>query len=465
MEKEHLLVVDDDIGMCQLLRRVLENEFLEITTVTSGEEALRELERADYDLLIIDVKLPGMDGLELLRQTRQLYPNLMVIMITAYGKIESAVQAMKIGAYDYLTKPFSNDELKLVVAKALERHRIIEENRYLRQELSRRFGPANIIAASKVMQDIFITIQQVAQTNATVLITGESGTGKELVARAIHYASPRRENRLMTIHCSSLPETLLENELFGHVKGAFTGAHETKKGLFEVAHKGTVFLDEIGDLPLSIQAKLLRVLQEHEVRRIGGTEYIKVDVRVIAATNQDLDKAIRENRFREDLFYRLKVIPIHLPPLRDRRDDIPLLLHHFLHKFNRENNKDIKGFSRATIEALMAYDWPGNVRELENLVERLVILTHKDIIELEDLPDSILKRGRSDEIHLSFPSHLPYRECRDRILKKFNQQIIEEKLRLTQGNITQAAKELAIERTHLQRIMRRYGLSAKDYRR
>jgi DNA-binding NtrC family response regulator len=464
MDKGRVLVVDDDAGMCQLLKRVLEKESLEIFNVPSGEKALEILEREEFDLVIADIKLPGIDGLELLKQAKYLYPDLMVIMITAYAKIESAVEAMKIGAYDYLTKPFRNDELRLVVAKALERQRIIEENRYLRQELSKKLGPGNMVAVSQAMHNIFLTINQVAQTNATVLVTGESGTGKELVARAIHYASPRRENRLMTIHCSSLPETLLENELFGHVKGAFTGAHETKKGLFEVAHHGTIFLDEIGDLPLSIQAKLLRVLQEHEVRRIGGTEYIKVDVRVIAATNQDLEKAVREDRFREDLFYRLKVIPIRIPPLRERKDDIPPLLNHFLNKFNQEYHKNIKGISPKGLEALINYHWPGNIRELENLIERLVILSHKDIIELEDLPESVLRREGSEEIRLSFPNRLPYRECRDRILAKFNQMIIKEKLRHTQGNITQAAKELAIERAHLQRIMRRYGLSAKDYR-
>lgn len=464
MARERILVVDDDRGMGQLLKRVLEKESLEIFNVLNGEDALEEVQKREFDLVISDIKLPGMDGLELLGRIKQLNPHLMVIMITAYAKVESAVEAMKIGAYDYITKPFSTDELKLVVAKALERHRIMEENRYLRQELSKKSGPANMVAVSQVMHNIFATINQVAQTNATILVTGESGTGKELVARAIHYASPRRENRLMTIHCSSLPESLLENELFGHVKGAFTGAHETKKGLFEVAHQGTVFLDEIGDLPLETQAKLLRVLQEHEVRRIGGTEYIKIDVRVIAATNQDLEKAVQEERLREDLYYRIKVIPIRIPPLRERKDDILPLLHHFLNKFNQESNKNVKGFSKEALDAFMAHHWPGNVRELENLVERLVILSQKDIIGLEDLPASVLKRGEADEIQLSFPNQITYRECRDRVLKEFNQKIIEERLRLTHGNITQAAKDLVIERAHLQRLMRRYGLSADGYR-
>ncbi|OGW14150.1 MAG: hypothetical protein A3G93_00175 [Nitrospinae bacterium RIFCSPLOWO2_12_FULL_45_22] len=464
MAGERILVVDDDPGMGQLLKRVLEKESLKVFNVLCGEEALEELEKREFDLVISDIKLPGMDGLELLKKTKQLSPDLMVIMITAYAKVESAVEAMKIGAYDYITKPFRTDELKLVVAKALERQRIIEENRYLRQELSKKSWQGNMVIGSQVMHNIFATINQVAQTNATILVTGESGTGKELVARAIHYASPRRENRLMTIHCSSLPESLLENELFGHVKGAFTGAHESKKGLFEVAHHGTVFLDEIGDLPLGTQAKLLRVLQEHEVRRIGGTEYIKIDVRVIAATNQDLETAVQEERFREDLYYRLKVIPIRIPPLRERKDDMPPLLQYFLNKFNQENNKNVKGFSTNALEAIMAHHWPGNVRELENLIERVVILSQKDIIGLEDLPGSVLKKGEADEVRLSFPNYIPYRECRDWVLKEFNQKIIEEKLRLTRGNISQAAKDLAIERAHLQRIMRRYGLSAKDYR-
>jgi DNA-binding NtrC family response regulator len=464
MTRERILVVDDDPGIGQLLKRILEKENLEIINVLSGEEALEEIGRKEFDLAIADIKLPGIDGLELLRKTKQSHPDLMVIMITAYAKIESAVEAMKIGAYDYITKPFRADELKLVVAKALERQRIMEENRYLRQELSKKLGAGIMIATSQAMHNIFATINQVAQTNATILVTGESGTGKELVARAIHYASPRRENRLMTIHCSSLPESLLENELFGHLKGAFTGAHETKKGLFEVAHQGTVFLDEIGDLPLGTQAKLLRVLQEHEVRRIGGTEYIKIDVRVIAATNRDLEKAVLEEKFREDLFYRLKVIPIRIPPLRERKDDIPPLLHHFLNRFNQESNKDIKGFSKKALEFLLGHNWPGNVRELENLVERLVILSQKDIIDQEDLPDSVSKKEEVDKIKFSFPNHLPYRECRDLVLKEFNQKVIEERLRLTNGNITQAAKELGIERAHLQRVMHRYGISAKDYR-
>jgi two-component system response regulator PilR (NtrC family) len=369
-----LLIVDDEKSMREFLAIVLRKEGYYVTAVADGESALRLLEQDIFDLVMTDMKMPGMDGLALLRAVKQISPRTIVLMITAFASTENAVEAMRAGAYDYLTKPFQIDEVKLLINKALDHRSLEEENHRLKQQFHQLEGFEQLIGRSPGMQRVLDLIDKVADSNSNVLVFGESGTGKELVARALHSQSRRREKPFVTINCSALPEPLLESELFGHMKGSFTGAVSNKEGLFEVAHEGTIFLDEIGDTPGAIQVKLLRVLQEKEFRRIGGTKDIRVDVRVIAATNKDLEKAIAEGTFREDLFYRLDVIPIHVPPLRDRREDIPMLVEHFLGKYGRTGVVPVSGLAPGALRVLSAHEWRGNVRELEHLVERAVTL-------------------------------------------------------------------------------------------
>lgn len=369
-----VLVVDDEKSMCDLLEIMLKKDGYEVRTTTDPREALELVEREPFHLVLTDVRMPEIDGFQVLRRVKEVQPETLVIMITAYGSPEGAVEAMKQGAYDYITKPFRVDEVKLVIKKALERYRLWEENVRLRQELEGRYRFWNIIGKSPRMQQVFDLIEKVSQTKVNVLIVGESGTGKELVAKAIHYNSPRKGRPFVALNCAAIPETLLESELFGYVKGAFTGAATTKKGILEVADGGTLFFDEVGDLPLLLQAKLLRVIQEKEFKRLGGTSDIKVDLRIIAATNQNLEEKVRNKEFREDLYYRLNVIQIKLPPLRERKEDIPLLAQHFLAKYNRELGKNMEGFTPEAMELLLQYDYPGNVRELENIIERCITL-------------------------------------------------------------------------------------------
>jgi two-component system response regulator PilR (NtrC family) len=387
-----LLVVDDERSMRELLSIVLRREGYDVTLAENGRAAVDRLERGRFDLLISDIKMPDMTGVDVLRAAKRLDPDILGLMITAFASADTAIEAMRLGAHDYLSKPFDVDELKMKVRNALEQRLLRQENVLLKRALGSTHQFANIVGRSEKMLAIFKLIEQIARTESTVLVTGESGTGKEWVARAIHFYSLRRDRPFVALNCGALPETLLESELFGHMKGAFTGATANKKGLIEAAEKGTLFLDEIGEMTPMMQVKLLRVLQERKFRRLGGVEELEGAMRVIAATNQDLPKLVSEGKFREDLFYRINVIPIHLPPLRERDEDIVLLAEYFLGKYRDKMAKDIHSLSQETIDLLEAYEWPGNIRELENVIERAVALEKSQTILPESLPEHIAKR-------------------------------------------------------------------------
>jgi two-component system, NtrC family, response regulator PilR len=385
-----ILIVDDERSMRELLAIVLRREGHEVRLAENGRTAIEALEREPVDLLISDIKMPDLSGVEVLRAAKRIDPDIIGIMITAFATTESAVEALRMGAYDYLAKPFEVDELKIVVRNALERKHLRQENVLLKRALGVTHQFSNIVGRSEAMLAVFKLIETVAPTNSTILITGESGTGKELAARALHYNSLRRDQPFVALNCGALPETLLESELFGHMKGAFTGAATNKKGLVEVAERGAIFLDEIGEMSPMMQVKLLRVLQERKFRRVGGVEELEAAMRVIAATNQDLGSLVAEGKFREDLFYRINVIPIHLPALRERRDDIPLLAEHFLQKYREQVGKAVTGISQEAMAHLNAYEWPGNIRELENVIERAVALESSAVILPESLPPHIV---------------------------------------------------------------------------
>jgi DNA-binding NtrC family response regulator len=389
----NILVVDDDAAVRETLCVLLEGEGHRVTAAASGAEALEALGESPFQLMLTDLRMPGMTGIELLKESGQRQPELLSIVLTAHGSVDTAVEAMRLGAYDYVGKPFSADDLVLTVERALEFTTLRHENRDLKRTLKGKYRFVNMIGESESANAIYRMIERVADTDSTVLITGESGTGKELVARTIHFNSARRDKPLIPINCGAIPEHLLESELFGHERGAFTGASATRIGRFEAAHGGTLFLDEIGEMHPALQVKLLRALQEREFERVGGNRTIKVDVRIVAATNQDLEQLVQDRKFREDLFYRLNVIPIEVPALRERRDDIPLLVKHFLDKFNADKNRHVDGFTDEAMALLAAYEWPGNIRELENLVERLVILEPDGVLGPEVLPDRIGHRN------------------------------------------------------------------------
>jgi two-component system response regulator PilR (NtrC family) len=374
MTRQKILVVDDEKSMCDFLEIMLNKEGYEVASTTSGEKALELLDNNLYSMVLTDVKMPVVDGFEVLRKTKEVSPDTVVIMITAYGSPEGAVTAIKEGAYDYITKPFRVEEVKLTIKKSLERSNLIKENIRLRQTVEDRYKFWNLIGKSPKMQRVYELVEKVSQTKANVLITGESGTGKELVAKAVHFNSARKDRSFVTLNCGAIPENLLESELFGHMKGSFTGAIANKRGLLEMAESGTLFMDEIGELPLPLQVKLLRVIQEREFKRVGGTEDIKVDVRIISASNQDLQQKVAHGGFREDLFYRLNVIQIKIPPLRERKEDIPLLVNHFVRKYSADTGKEIEGIAPEALELLLEYNFPGNVRELENIIERSITL-------------------------------------------------------------------------------------------
>ncbi|PKN13751.1 MAG: Fis family transcriptional regulator [Deltaproteobacteria bacterium HGW-Deltaproteobacteria-4] len=390
-----ILVVDDEASLREVLTIMLQREGYDVETAADGATAQALLRESDFDLIISDIKMPKITGLELLRFVREHAPETMMIMITAFSTSEDAVEAMKLGAFDYITKPFRNDEIRLIVRNALERRALRQENQTLRQELSQRYSFANMVGKSEPMQQVYELISKVAPSKANVLVTGESGTGKELVAKAIHFNSPRRDHPFVPVNCGAIPETLLESELFGHEKGAFTGASGQKAGLFEVANSGTIFLDEIGELPASMQVKLLRVLQEREFRRVGGTKDLPVDVRLIAATNKDLATETKEGRFREDLYYRLNVIHIPLPPLRERSEDIPLLINHF---YQSHAGHDVK-ISDAALRLLLDYPWPGNIRELHNVLERCLVLGSAESIGVDCLPPQVRDAAAGTLLH------------------------------------------------------------------
>ena len=400
-----ILIVDDEQSMRDFLAIMLKKEGYEVVTAEDGNEALKALEEDIYDLVITDIKMPGIDGLQVLSSVKRVSPNTLVIVITAYSSTEDAVLAMKQGALDYITKPFEIEKIKLAIKNALDRKKLHEEHDFYKKQYEHKFDTGNIVGDSEAIRTIFHLVKQVSSSKSTILISGESGTGKELIARAIHQNSPRSEKPFVAVSCGAIPENLLESELFGHIKGAFTGAIANKIGLFELADTGTLFLDEIGELPLLIQVKLLRVLQEKQFKRVGGVKDISVDVRIIAATNRDLRKMVEENTFREDLFYRLNVIPIHIPPLRERKEDIPALADHFLAKYNREIGKHFTHITEAARQQLQAYDWPGNIRELENTIERAVALETETVIDVASLPETI--RGTLPQLTAIIPAEIP----------------------------------------------------------
>src|SRR6185503_18754640 len=390
VSKEQVLVVDDEEELRRAIVEILTLDGFEVDQAGSGEEAADKLSQTAYDVLITDHNLPGKTGVELLEETLVRYPELIGIVITGYGTIETAVSAMKKGAYNYLTKPFKLVELPIMVRKGLKERQLRFENQYLRKQLNEKYGFNNIIGTGRAMHRIFELVDTIAALNSTVLIQGETGTGKELIAKAVHFNSPRKDQKMVSINCGAIPENLLESELFGHVKGAFTGAVQTRIGRFEQANGGTIFLDEIGNMPVSLQVKLLRVLQEREFERVGGNSTVKVDVRIIAATSSNLEQMVKDGTFREDLFYRLNVIPINLPPMRERREDVPLLVQKFNAQFCETHKLEPKTVSPQVVKALMGYEWPGNVRQLENLVERMVALSgNRTAIMPTDLPTEI----------------------------------------------------------------------------
>jgi len=410
---EKILVVDDEPLIRDLLRDILKEEGYEVSIAKEGLSALKKIKKEEVDLVITDVKMPGLDGIKLLKEIKKVSPSTLVIVITAYGTIENAVEAMKEGAYDYITKPITPEQLKLVLQKISQHKNLLRENRYLRAEVNQRYNFEELVGESPGMKEVYSMIDKVAKTKATVLIQGESGTGKELVARAIHYRGPRRDKPFIKLNCAALPEDLLESELFGHEKGAFTGAFSRREGRFELADRGTLLLDEISETSPSFQVKLLRVLQEGEFERVGGTKTLKVDVRIITTTNRDLEKLVKEGKFRDDLYYRLNVLPVHLPPLRERKEDIPLLALHFLEKYSRHNGLKLKSISRECLQMLKEYHWPGNVRELENVIERMVVMNEKEIILPQDFA---FLNFSSQNLSLSFPENLTLEEMEKRLI-------------------------------------------------
>ncbi|MEK7842002.1 MAG: sigma-54 dependent transcriptional regulator, partial [Deltaproteobacteria bacterium] len=384
-----ILIVDDEKGIRDFLEIMLKKEGYRVSSAPGGEEAMRLFNNSSYDLVISDVRMKGMGGVELLKSIKEINPETVVLMITAYASVDTAIDAMKAGAYDYITKPFKVDEVKHIIRNALDKKRLETENILLKRELKTKYAFGNLIGTSPKMLEIYEIIKRVADTKTNILLTGESGTGKELVARAIHYEGIRKDKPFVPINCGAIPENLLESELFGYQKGAFTGAAANKSGLFEVANEGTIFLDEITELPIQLQVKLLRVIQERNFRRVGGIEDISVDVRIIAASNKDIEREVKEGRFREDLFYRLNVIPVRMPPLRERQEDIPILSRHFLEGYCKELDKNIKKISGEAMEILLKYNYPGNIRELANIIERAVALENTDIILPESLPEYV----------------------------------------------------------------------------
>ncbi len=461
MANPRILIVDDELSMREFLEILLQKEGFFVRSARGGKEAIELLEKDPYDLVICDVKMPRVSGLDVLRKAKEIDPEIVVLMITAYASAETAVEAMKQGAYDYITKPFKVDEIKLILRNALEHKSLVQENILLKKELGTRYGLGNLVGSSEEMLKVYDLIQRAAPTKSNVLVLGESGTGKELVARAIHFNSPRKEKPFVPVSCSAIPETLMESELFGHVKGAFTGAISNKRGLFEMADGGTLFLDEIGEVPLSIQVKLLRVLQEMNFKRVGGTDDISVNVRVIAATNKNLTEAIAEGSFRNDLYYRLNVIQIDLPPLRARREDIPILAEHFLEKHSKALEKDIKRISAEAMELLQKYNYLGNVRELENTIERSVALETTPVILPESLPPAV--RDRQGHNALIGKIDLPSEGVDlDDMVGEVEKNLLLKALERAGGVKGKAAELLGISFRSLRYRLAKYGLDTSD---
>jgi DNA-binding NtrC family response regulator len=447
--KERLLIVDDEKHIREGLEKALTLDGYDVKLASDGQAALDMIEEGSVDLIITDLKMPRLSGEELMKETLDRYPYLPVIILTGHGTIENAVDAMRNGAYDFITKPLNIDKLSLIVKRALENSSLRRQNRELLNQLKKKYSFESIIGKSAPMKKVFETIELVAPSRANVLIYGESGTGKEMIADAIHHNSPRREKSYIKVHCAAIPETLLESELFGHEKGAFTGAIATKRGRFELANKGTIFLDEIGEISQQMQVKLLRVVQQREFERVGGEAPIKVDVRIISATNKNLKEEIESGNFREDLYYRLDVVSIHVPPLRDRRDDIPLMVHKFIEEFARENNKTVGGITNPALQALVSYRWPGNVRELRNVIESTVVLTKNEIITDQDIPSYITAKDEVSSLRL--PAGISMSEA--------EKQLILFTLDNSGGNKTKTAETLKIGRKTLHRKLAEYGIA------
>ena len=455
--RPNILVVDDDPAVRESFVAVFGKDY-ELLFAPSGPEALRILGSHDIRLVLLDIRMPGMDGIEVLRRIKESNEQTDVIVVTAVKSLKTAVEAIKLGAFDYVTKPFDIHEILALAKRVMEKQDLVKEVLYLRSEVARGHQFENLVGKNARMQEIYTLITRIADNNATVLLTGESGTGKEVLARAVHQQSNRVAKPFVAVNCAAIPAELLESELFGHEKGSFTGAIATKVGKFELATGGTLFLDEVGSMRLDLQAKILRALQEREIERVGGTRTIKIDVRVLAATNRDLKRAVEEGAFREDLYYRLNVVPITLPPLRQRRDDIPLLVEHFLAKYNREFNRSVKGFSAGATAALYQYDWPGNVRELENVIERAVALAQSETISLRELPldISVVGRNMMEDIQRA---GLSLREARSRFEKQFILSVMEK----VQWNQTEAARLLGLHRNTLLWKLQRLGIESRPH--
>jgi two-component system response regulator PilR (NtrC family) len=451
---EKILIIDDEKSILDLLSVVFKKEGYRVRATLSAKKALELMSKEEFGLILTDIKLPEINGFEILRRVRESKPEIAVVMITAYGNVKQAVEALKAGAFDYVVKPFDVEELKIIVANAMEKRRLQEENILLKKELKEKVSFETVIGKSKKIKQIYSMIEKIAGTDSTVLITGESGTGKELAARAVHSYSPRKENQFVSINCGALPENLLESELFGHVEGAFTGAVADKKGMFEVAQRGTLFLDEVGEMAPWTQVKLLRTLQDKKIRRVGGTKEISVDTRIIAATNQDLKKKIEEGKFREDLFYRLNVISFEMPPLRERREDLPLFVSHFLKKYSQEIGKSMKRIAPDVMKIFESYPWPGNIRELENVIERIVAIEDRETIAKESLPDELLSAQKKEETALLFQKNFNLTSLLDETAQNY----IRQARILSGGNLKKTASLLGISYRNLRYLIDKYKL-------
>jgi len=463
MQKTRVLIVDDKENMLKLFEKILADGY-ELSTAGNGSRALALVANESFDVVVTDIRMPGAGGFEVLRAVKARSPSTEVVMMTGYGTVADAVQAMKMGAYDYLEKPFDPDAAAMVVSRAAERKGLKDEAATLRRELESTYALHNIVGKRAKMLEVYRLLEQAAGLDITVLLGGETGTGKELAARAIHYHSERKARRFVPVNCGALPPDLVESELFGHAKGSFTGAAGAKAGLFEEAEGGTIFLDEVGELPLATQVKLNRALQEKEIRRVGGNEAVRVDVRVIAATHRDLRAEVGAGRFREDLFYRLHVFPVRLPPLRERAEDVPLLAAHFLEKHARAFRREVSGFEPDALRVLTSHPWPGNVRELENAVERAVAVAKRDRIGQDDLPQELLVASGAVAPPGAILTTLPYRDALDQARERVSREYLLALMRELKGNVTKAAERAGMERESMHRLLKKHGIRSDDFR-
>ncbi|MCH7723887.1 MAG: sigma-54-dependent Fis family transcriptional regulator [Bacteroidetes bacterium] len=455
-----IFIVDDEQAISKLLSFWVKDKWGYDVEVFANSEAMLKNMSAKPDIILLDIMLPGLDGIETLQRIKQIDENLPVIMLSAQGSIEVAVDSLRDGAYDYFPKPIDQQRLELAVKNAIKSHDLTREIQRLKETVQREYSFENIITADRKMQDVFKLVTKVMNNTITVLIYGESGTGKELIAKAIHYNGDRKDKPFVIVNCASIPRELLESELFGHERGSFTGAHQQKKGKFEIANGGTIFLDEVGELEMLLQAKLLRVIQEKEFERVGGTELIKTDVRIISATNRDLKIAVEEKAFREDLYYRLNSFPIYVPPLRQRKGDVLVLAEYFINEFNKKLGKEIKGFTKRALKLIYEYDWPGNIREMENTIERCLIITENDVVDVEDLPSHLRTAENMASVDYAGPlfsneTIVPF--------EKLKEEAIRHALKVTKGNIVEAAKRLHLGRATIYRLMEKYSIENRAY--